>query len=577
MRGLSSKQRHSRACVRIPAGAGLGAPPSPFLAQKPLSPLTPLLFLVVGAGGLLLGLLPRFRYTGLIAVAAALGATVALLFMALGLPVSATLSSWQPLDLLGTGLTLTVDGLAWLFGLGVLAVALSALVTGLARPGGQRVGTRFTMLLLTACGLISIFSDNLLTRVMAWAFLDLIYFLALLFLAEADGLAPQAVLNLAFNSIGTLLAVGAAMLISRTSPALLLSDAAQTSQSTLLITLAAVFRLGLFPLHLGLPTEINIRQGLGSLLRLVPAAVALETLSRLAVYGFDDSVRLWLTVFGVAAALLGAAQLWSVADPRRGMAYVIIAQSGVALLAGLWGGAQAALALAATAIAMLLGCALIFLSNGHDSQRPWGSLPSALGAAALLGLPLTVGFLGVGQLYSSLLAAGGWAWLLLALVLIAQSVLAAGLFYTVFWHGQPVVGEPALVAAYWGGLSLPAILLVATAVLGGVVAGALSLPEVGLLGFNGPLSLIALGLVAVTGVAGFALWRFQDVVRGGSSVVLGASLASLARLDWLYRVVWAVVRGTGNGIATLAAVLEGEGAILWALVAGALVWLLVRR
>jgi hypothetical protein len=78
------------------------------------------------------------------------------------------------------------------------------------------VPTRFTMLLLTACGLISIFSDNLLTRVMAWAFLDLIYFLALLFLAEADGLAPQAVLNLAFNSIGTLLAVGAAMLISRT-------------------------------------------------------------------------------------------------------------------------------------------------------------------------------------------------------------------------------------------------------------------------------------------------------------------------------------------------------------------------
>jgi multicomponent K+:H+ antiporter subunit A len=533
--------------------------------------------LIVGAGALLLGLLPRFRYTGLIGVAAALGALLALLLMALRLPVSATLSHWEPADLLGASLVLTVDGLAWLFGLGVLAVALSALVTGLARPGGRRVGTRFTMLLLATCGLISIFSNNLLTRVMAWALLDLIYFLALLFLAEADGLEPQAVLNLAFNSLGTLLAVAATVMISRTSPDLSLRDAALTAQSTLLITLAAVFRLGLFPLHLGLPTEVNIRQGLGTLLRLVPAAVALETLSRLAVFGFDEPVRLWLTVFGVGAALVGALQLWNVADPRQGQAYVIIAQSGIALLAGLWGGAQSALALAATALTMLLGSALVFLANGHDEQQPWGSLPSALGAAALLGLPLTAGFLGVGHLYASLLAAGGWAWLVLLFVVVAQSLLAAGLLYTVLWAGQPVAGDPALVAAYWAGLSLPAILLVAVALSSGLIADALRVAAPGPLGFSSPGSFVGFGLVVLSAVAGFALWRFQDVVRGGSNAVLGASLASLARLDWLYRLVWGVIRGVGSGVATLAAVLEGEGAILWALVAGVLVWLLVQR
>jgi formate hydrogenlyase subunit 3/multisubunit Na+/H+ antiporter MnhD subunit len=541
-----------------------------------MSPLTPLLFLVLGAGGVLLGLLPRFRYTGLIAVATALGALFALLLMALSLPVSATLSHWAPLDLLGAGLTLTVDGLAWLFGLGVLAVALSALVTGLARPGGRRVGTRLAMLLLTAGGLISIFSGNLLTRVMAWALLDVVYFLALLLLAEADGLAPQAVLNLAFNSAGTLLAVGAAMLISRTSPGLSLSDAALTPPATLLMSLAAVFRLGLFPLHLGLPTGINIRQGLGTLLRLVPAAVALETLSRLVVFGFDDALRLWLTLFGLAAALVGAAQLWSAPDPRQGLAYVIIAQSGVALLAGLWAGPQAALALAATAMTMLLGGALIFLANGHDEQRPWGSLLSGLGAAALLGMPVTIGFLGVGQLYSSLFASGGWAWLLLAAVLVAQSLLAAGLVYTLLWPGQPVAGDPALVAAYWGGLSLPAALLVATALLGGVVTAALGTPPAGLLGFVGTGSFLPLGMVVASAAVGLALWRFQDVVRGGSSAVAAASIASIARLDWLYRLVWSVLHGLGNGVANLGAVLEGEGAMLWALVAGVLVWLLVR-
>lgn len=525
---------------------------------------------------MLLGLLPRFRYTGLIAIAAALGAVAALLVMALRLPVTGTLSAWQPLHLFGAGLSLSVDGPAWLFGLGLLATALAAFVTGLARPGGRRVGTRLAMLLLTAGGLISIFSDNLVTRIIAWALLDLVYFLTLLFLAEADGLEPQAVLNLAFNSAGTLLAVGAAMLISRTSSDLSLRDAALSAQSTVLITLAAVFRLGLFPLHLALPTEINIRQGLGTLLRLVPAAVALETLSRLAAFGFDDGLRPWLTVFGLAAALVGAVQLWSVADPRQGMAYVIISQSGVALMAGLWGGEQAALALASTTLTMLLACALIFLSNGHDPQQPWGTLPAGLGAAALLGLPLTVGFLGVGHLYGSLLAAGGWAWLALLVLVLAQGVLASGLLFTLFWPGQPVVGPPALVAAYWAGLSLPAVLLVAAAVMSGLVADALGIEPIGLAGLGGMGSVVAVVVVAITTALGFGLWRFQDVVRGGSSVVVGASLASLARLEWLYRLAWGVVRGVGNGVALVAAVLEGEGAMLWALVAGVLIWVLVQ-
>lgn len=547
-------------------------------AQKStLSPLTPLLMLIAGAGGLLLGLLPRFRYTGFIAVMATLSAMLGLLFAAMRLPLSATLSRWAPLELLGNGLMLTVDGMAWLFGLGILAVSLSAFVTGLARPGGRRVGTRIAMLLLAACGLTSVFAANLLTRILAWAVLDLLYFLALLFLAEADGLEPQAVLNLAFNSAGTLLAVAAAVMISRTSSELALADAAQTTQSTLLITLAAVLRLGLFPLHLGLPTEINIRQGLGTLLRLIPAAVAMEMLSRLAVFGFADSVHTWLTLFAAAAVIVGALQLWNVADPRQGLAYVIIAQSGLALLAGLWGGAQAALSLAATALTLLLGGAVLSLSNGHDAQRPWGSLVAGLGAAALIGVPGTLGFLGVGHLYSSLLASGGWAWLVLAAVLVAQAILAAGLLNALTWISQPQTNEPALVAAHWAGLSLPAILLVATAVFGGVLARTLDSEPAGLLGFDGAGSLAAVLLVLLTGVAGLGIWRWQDRVRGGTAMVAGTGVAALARLDWLYRLVWGVVRGMGSVVAGLAAVFEGEGALLWAMVAGVLLWLLVQQ
>jgi hypothetical protein len=168
------------------------------------------------------------------------------------------------------------------------------------------------MLLLTFAGMAAIFSDNLLTIIMAWAGLDLIYFLVLVLLGRSEGVELQAVLNLAFNVAGMLLAVGAALLISRESTALSLREAALSARSTLLITLAAVFRLGLFPLHLALPAEANIRQGLGTVLRLIPAAVALEVMARLAQFGFAPEARFWLTLFALAAALVGAAQLWAI-------------------------------------------------------------------------------------------------------------------------------------------------------------------------------------------------------------------------------------------------------------------------
>ena len=542
-----------------------------------MSPLTPLLILLAGAAGLLLGLLPSFPYTGLVSIGAALLAIGALLLMAFGLPVSATLSAWGPTSLFGAGLALNVDGLGWLFALAVLATTVAALVTGLARPGGRRLGTRMIMLLLSLAALTSFFSANLLTRVMAWALLDLVYFLALIFRAERETVGPQAVLNLAFNSFGTLLAIASAVLISRTSATLSLRDAALTPQSTVLITLAAVFRLGLFPLHLTLPSALNLRQGLGTLLRLIPAAVALETLGRIASYGFPPAVRPWLTVFALAAALVGALQLWNISDPRRGVVYLVIAQSGVALLAGLSGGVNGALALTASALALLLGGSLIYLANGHDGERPWPTVWALMGAAALAGAPLTLGFLGVGQLYANMLAAGGLAWLALVVLLISQTILVAGLLYAVFWPGQPLEVEPALLAAYFGGLSLPAILLVLVALFSTFTGPIVLLQGLGLFGFSGFGSVAAVVLVGLTAAGGGLLWRFDTSIRARAGDVANNYLVVLGQLRWIYQGAWGLIRSLGSAVDSLRAILEGEGAILWALVAGVLAWLLLRR
>ena len=539
-----------------------------------MSPLVPLLILTAGAVGLLPGLLPRFRYTGPIAVAAAVGALASLLLLALDLPAHALLSAWAPPSLFRFPLELEVDTLAWLFALALLVVTLATLVTGLARPGGSRVGARGAMLLLTVASLMSIFSGNLVTRIVAWALLDVIYFISLIGLKEDEGVARQAVLNLAFNTAGTLAAVGAAVLISRTSATLSLRDAALTAQSTLLITLAAVFRLGLFPLHLGQPTAVSLRQGLGTLLRIAPAVVALETISRLSEFGFPPSVGPWLTFFACAAALVGAVQLWSIADPRQGIAYLVIGQSGVALMAGLWGGARSGLTLMATVLALALGAALIYLSNGHDERQRWTTALPIVGVAAIAGAPFTIGFLGVGRLFVNLALAGGWGWLALAALILAQTLLIAGLLYAVFWLYQPLETEPVVTAVFYAGLSLPAVLLILLALFASVIGDALAVSQLGVFGFTGPTSLIGLGVALVTVAGGIAIWRFDAPLRDRLGGVSAASLASLGRLDWLYRLAWGIIRTVGMAVNGLAGVLEGEGAILWTIVAGILVWLL---
>jgi formate hydrogenlyase subunit 3/multisubunit Na+/H+ antiporter MnhD subunit len=516
--------------------------------------------------------LPRFERTDVVSITAALLALIALgLFLPLkALPATAVLSAWGPPALLPLGLTLVVDPLSWLFGMGILTVTLATLLTGVARPGGRRLLVRGAMLLLTFAGLAAVFSDNLLTIITAWAGLDFVYFIILVFLGQSEGVELQAVLNLAFNATGTLLAVGAALLISRENPALSLREAALTSGSTLLITLAAVFRLGLFPLHLALPAEANIRQGLGTVLRLIPAAVALEVMARLASFGFAHTAQTWLTVFALGAALVGAAQLWTIEDPRLGITYFVIAESGIVLLAGLWAGV---LALTAQCLALMLGGALIFLACGHDPGRPWLSVLPVIGGLAVMGAPLTAGWGGMASLLQALV--GGGHWLVLAGLLAAQAILAAGLFHTVFWPGELVEDTPGALTIYMGGLALAVagLLLVGwlgapwiRSVLGSGAGAGASPPGAGAWG---------LGLVAATTVAGLAMWRYESVARGPASVGVGA-LSALFRLDWLYRLVWSVIHLLETIVFNLAAVLEGEGAVLWVLAAIVVLWLALK-
>lgn len=528
-----------------------------------MSPLVPLGILLVGAGLLFVSLSPRFPYAALTLVVTAGLTWLSVAALYPGLPATQTVAAWTGVTAGAPGLRLHVDHREWLLGLGLATLTLATALTGLARPGGPRIVARGAILLLTFAGLAVVFADDLITHVVAWAGLDFVYFLILILVARGEGVQPQAVLHLTFNSLGTVCLVGAAVAISQEDPALGLSAAAASPAATVWVTLAMVFRLGLFPLHLGLPVEVEVRQGLGVLLRLIPATAALEMVMHLAETAFAEPLRPWLTLFGVAAVLLGAEQLWTSGEPRRGMTFVVIAQSGLALLCGLWAGPLAPAAVAAQALALLLGAGAIYLANGFDEQRPWLMAFSAIGAAAMLGLPPTLGALGVNSLVTGLAAAGDWRlWLALGGIVLAQAVLGAGLLRALLWPAEPLEGGPVGIGAYIAGLAALAVAVVAPGVVVLVAPGLAPAAFLGAARLDAPAG-VAWAAAALTLGLGLGLWRFESVTRQWAEGA-GALVARGLRLDWLYRLLWQVFRALGIAIANLAQVLEGEGALLWA-------------
>ncbi len=82
-------------------------------------------------------------------------------------------------------------------------------------------------------------------------------------------------------------------------------------------------------------------------------------------------------------------------------------------------------------------------------------------------------------------------------------------------------------------------------------------------------------MVVLTTAAGLAMWRYETVARGPASIAVGA-LSALFRLDWLYRLVWSGIHLLESLVFNLAAVLEGEGAVLWVVAAIVLLWLALK-
>ena len=480
---------------------------------------------------------PGFAYYWLIAATGVLLAWPLTMLAGLNLPQTIPLITWQPQSLFSGSPHLLVDHLSWPFAIGVSTLVSAVILTAVARM--QQINWRAWAgsLILGGLGLIAVLAGNPLTLLLAWAALDLAELLILLLQVLSSSGRERIVIAFSARAVGLFLLVWANIL-GRTSGVSLTFDAIPPNV-ILLLLFAAALRLGVLPLHVPFLQELPLRRGLGTMLRLIPAAASLVLLTRTAAAGVPGAFVPYLLALVGLSALYSAYSWASAPDELSGRPFWVLGLASLSVAAALRSLPTASLA---WGIALLLSGGLLFL---YSARHKYLLAVGILGLLGFSGLPFTPAWEGM-RLYQPPFTP------LLIAFLLAQALLAVGYIRHMLQVSESLMGVERWV---WAIYPLGLLLLPITHFLVGL---RMRMAEEGM-GLTGWLA----GLL-VTGLIGLILYLNRRVPRLPDP--LRPVLHTLLSLNWVYTLFWAVYRFLGRMVAVTTNLLEGEGGVLWALV-----------
>ena len=521
-----------------------------------LPPAIPIVFLCLGALAVGASHLARLRAPSLIMALTTLAALLATLTLGANLPATQIVADWQPVSVFTVPISFRVDQAAWVLSIGLLLICLATALTWLAHPGQHRPGPRAVSLLLVAAAIASLYASNLLTLVIAWGMMDIMLVVALLVRSEPQ-LGRRAATAIILYTSSTLSVWIATLLIENEHGSIYwrLLDPGHGAQ--LWLMLAAALRIGLYPLHQWLPTELGQSPDRATLLVAVPPATGLALLARLALTQAlpQDSVA---PALAAISALIGGVLAFRRPQRRAGLPFIALALASLSAVAvvGNSGGA-----LIATALNWMFVIVSLFIARGFTRQQPWWSAGALIAAVSVAGLPGTLGFAGRVSLTGSLIAGNHWT--LLIVVLAAETLLIAAIARPLFRPSaeEEPIGR-ARTASFAAAMACAALPIVIFALAPAVIPG---LPSLSQLFGQLNVTLILALLLPVT--AGVTLgWRFRFAGITTSDDTPEAVWERVVRLEWLNALVSALMHRLTALLRGLSNVIEGEGGLVWAIV-----------
>ena len=465
-------------------------------------------------------------------LASFLGASITWLFL-LGLrfllPHQVALVSWQPEALFPLSPGLLADGFSWAVGFALATAGLAVILTETTTPGGERAlgwaGSSF----LLGLGLIAIFAGNQLTLLLAWAAIDLVELAIWLSRPAQPQLRERVVLAFSSRAFAVMLSLWGL-------------------QNPWAYVFSILLRWGVFPFHLPYLESLELRRGLGTIIRIVPPLTTMPLLARLADLGYFANESM-ISVFLGMIALFAVMQWINSAEVLTGRPFWIIGTASFAFVAA---SLQHPEAVIAWALVLAIHGGFLFLMRGRE--RFW--LPAyAYQVILLLGLPFTP-FWDMMRIYRSPWSPINLLWVLSHLLLIAG--------YGRFILQKPketIEGEPWRIALY----RMAFVSLIGTSLIIGYggwrssLETALSQPYISSrnwMEYSGGLilALLSLGLAF--------LWRRRLLPR----FAIPDRWVRLFSMEWAYRLLQWGFRQFGALFYRVEEVLEGKAGILWTIV-----------
>ncbi len=502
-------------------------------------------------------------------------AFLALLALARDLPVSDTIiSRWSPF--LESDLVYHVDGLALLFAALMALAGLATIMPSLGHSECPETSSHATLLALLAAGFSFVFSANLITLGASWVVFDLAFLWALAASnrGESKRVIPR-ILNLSCLACLSLLA--AALLLGQGGASLSLRPSSISVPVWGLILLAALIRVGLYPLHLWIPIGVEANLPARSLLHLVPASAGLYLLARLSVPA-GAGLPYWqaLAIAGSLAFFVGALLSWIETDLGKALSFTMISQVGyvVASLAIARPPTMVVALLPSLNLVLCLG--LLFLSQDRSELGSlWAKGASGLAIASLAGVPLTLGFVGRWHLYHFLLADGNLAFL--AVSLLAEAFLFAALLR--MWSVVSIRVFPAEFAYHRSYTVGAALLAVPVLILGlhppvlRFLVDAVSFPT--LADLLRRTTIVQWATLFLPLLGGYLLQRHRQRIFDPVEA-FWLRLATALRLEWLDALIGQSIAAVTGALRIAGRMSEGRGYWGWIAVLGLLAFLFLR-
>jgi len=556
------------------------------------TPLLPIAILLLGAA-----LLPLTKRVARGHVRYGLTLLVAGSFLAVTLSLywsrskDIILPLWRPASLFGTELGYQADSLSLLFAALIGFITLVVIIAqGAFLTSDDQYHHPYGAIFLIAAGAVSlIFAADLVTICLSWSFLDLGLLFLIAFVHRGKASSRTGLRLLAINYLAGLALLASLLLLQGLGETATLQTTLLPSRVVSLVLLATLMRLGLYPALVALPADVEMSLPTVISWYIIPFSAGAYLLARITTLAPVAPVpgREIALFLGSLALVLSPFPLWFETSLKRAASFLVLNQVGYLALASTIASPYAAAIISSQAISLTLALSLLFLgqlSSREPVRHPyhiWTRSCTFVAVASLVGIPLTLGFVGRWLLFRSLIEAALGPLILLSLV--GNSFLLSPLlkmFLEPVRQGSNQGPVRPLVLAVMTALAIPLVILGLhppfVEVLVGQQSALSTIPPLPVLisSVEPPLSLALIGGILLSLTLGYLMYHKGEIIVARAGISL-ETLTKVANMDWLNSAVGWAVRWTTSILEQLGSLFEERRAVGWILLFATLVALLV--